>query len=107
MSTVDTKNKIENSTVPTLEASLMPAEKFLSPVSYQSINTALSSIFSETAETKIQKTRQILGETATNLTDTEIEVFVTELQCLVDSWFDVYEEQAFNGLTLQHILTGQ
>lgn len=107
MLATDIKTGTTNDTTAVSKTSPLPTERYLSPVSYQSINTALSSIFSDAAETKIHKARQLLGETAANLTDTEVDVFVTELQCLVDSWFDVYEKQAFNGLTLQQILTGQ
>jgi len=82
-------------------------QPLISPTTYTTLNTALSSIFPTPAEeTKVQKARMILQEVASNLTDEEVEIFITELQCLIDSWFDVYEKQAFDGLTLKELLKG-
>lgn len=79
----------------------------ISQATYKSLDTALGSIFPTPAEeTKVQKARMILQEVATDLTDEEVEIFITELQCLVESWFDVYEKQAFDGLTLKELLKG-
>lgn len=74
---------------------------------YKSIDTALRSIFPTVQEeTKLQKARAILGEVAVKLPDHELELFLTKLQCLVDSWFDVYEQEVFDGKTLRDILIG-
>lgn len=82
-------------------------QPLLSPATYRTLDTALSSIFPTPAEeTKVQKARMLLQEVAVNLTDEEVEIFITELQCLIESWFDVYEKQAFDGLTLEELLKG-
>lgn len=88
------------------EVALKPAALF-SPASYQTIDTALRSIFPTPAEeTKVQKARAILQEVAADLTDQEVEIFLTEMQCLIDSWLDVFEKEAFDGLTLKEVLHG-
>ncbi len=66
---------------------------------------ALNNIFPDNKEeSKLQKARKILGETAKGQSDNEIQVFVTELQCLIDSWFDYFEKEVFEGVTLKQLL---
>ncbi|HSX42046.1 MAG TPA: hypothetical protein VLE93_01710 [Candidatus Saccharimonadales bacterium] len=89
------------------EAALSLNQPLLDHSGFQSIDTALRSIFPTTQEeTKVQKARAILQEVAANLSDQEVEIFITELQCLIDSWFDVYEKGVFNGLTLKELMKG-
>lgn len=89
------------------EAAVGLKQPLFSPASYQTIDTALRSIFPTPAEeTKVQKARAILQEVAADLSDQEVEIFITEMQCLIDSWLDVFEKEAFDGLTLKEVLHG-
>lgn len=72
---------------------------------HQSINNALSAIFPEhEEESKVIRTRKILGETAKTLSDERIECIVTEFQYLIDTWLNEFEKDIFNGKTLQEVL---
>lgn len=65
----------------------------------------LNSIFpGQTEENKIIKTRRILGETASSLSDEQIQCIVSEFQFLIDSWLDEYERNVFKGMTLKEVL---
>jgi len=55
-------------------------------------------------ENKIQKARAILGEAVNEVPDTEMAVYITQFQYLLDSWLDICEKEIFNGLTLQQML---
>lgn len=76
-----------------------------SSVTHKTIESALRSIFPEAAEeTKLHKARQVLKDVAAEVTDDELEIFLTKLQCIADSWFDVFEQGIFDGLTLHQVL---
>jgi len=45
-----------------------------------------------------------MGELVTDLSDEELEVYMTEFQYLIDAWFDDFERQAFDGQTLKQVL---
>jgi hypothetical protein len=69
------------------------------------IDDALQAIFTNpTQETLLQKTRRIMGNTVTDLSDDELEVYITEFQHLIDYWLDTFEKQIFDGMTLQQVL---
>ena len=55
-------------------------------------------------ESKIQQARGILGDTAKDMTDEELSVYLTQFEYLLEGWLDSYEKQLFNGLTLQQML---
>ena len=68
------------------------------------IQDALRQIFPEQQEeSSVQKARKIMGEAINNLTDAELDKYLTEFQYLIDSWVDDYERQVFEGLTLQQV----
>ncbi|HSX15906.1 MAG TPA: hypothetical protein VLF40_03900 [Candidatus Saccharimonadales bacterium] len=70
-----------------------------------SIDDALRNIFpTQAEETQLQKARRTLGNSAIALTDEELEVHLTEVQHLIDYWLDTFEQQLFDGMTLQQIL---
>lgn len=70
----------------------------------QPIDDALQRIFtSSQEETKLQRTRRIMGQVVAEVSDEELEVYITELQYLIDTWFDEFERQAFDGLTLKQL----
>ena len=72
-----------------------------------SLENTLNTIFPEPKEeNKLIKARRILGEVAQGQSDEQLQVFLTELQYLINSWFDEYEKQLFDGLTLEQLLRG-
>ena len=71
----------------------------------QPVSDALGRIFvTDQEQTRIQKTRGIMGELVADLSDEELEVYMTEFQYLIDEWLDGFERQAFGGQTLKQIL---
>lgn len=71
----------------------------------QTIDEALNVILPDKKEeSKLQKARTILGDLTTDQSDEELQVFVTELQYMIDALMDVYEQQIFDGQTLKQIL---
>ena len=69
---------------------------------YQSI----SELFPEQNydDKEIKKARQLLGDTAKDMTSDEIKTFITEVKYLCDSILDKFEREIFNGMTLQELL---
>lgn len=55
-------------------------------------------------ERTIQEAREILGESASNLTDEQVFDLVNEVQFLVDSWLEEYERKVFDGKSLDELL---
>lgn len=71
----------------------------------QSLETTLRRIFPTTQEeTKVQRARQILGDTVESLKDEELEVYLTKFQFLIDNCLDAFEKHVFKGSTLKEIL---
>ena len=59
--------------------------------SRNSIETALKSIFpTKQEESKLQKARKTLGDTAKDMPDEELESYLTEFQYLLDCWLDSF-----------------
>lgn len=52
----------------------------------------------------IQEARDILGESAESLTDEQVYDLVNDIQYLVDTWLEEYEQQVFDGKTLKEVL---
>ena len=57
-------------------------------------------------ENRLQKARRVLGEISFEITDEQLEIFITGIQFLLDSWLDNFERKMFDGLTLKQILKG-
>lgn len=55
-------------------------------------------------ERRVEKVRRMLGEDVRNLSDSELEVFLTKFNFLLDSWLDGYEQSVFDGKTLKELL---
>lgn len=55
----------------------------------------------------IQEAREILGESAKDLADSQVYDLVNEIQFLVDSWLEEYERKVFDGKTLNELLNLQ
>lgn len=69
------------------------------------LESALSKIFpGKQEETRIQKARLIMGDDVKDLSDEDLEVFLTEFQYLIDCWLDEYEKQVFNNKTLRELI---
>jgi hypothetical protein len=76
---------------------------FLNP--QQNLEQTLNSIFPNSREeNKLERARVILGEAAKDQTDEELKIFVTEIQYLIDTWLDIFEQEVFGGLTLKQLL---
>lgn len=70
-----------------------------------SLENTLKSIFPEKqVENRLQKARQIMGEAIKELSDEELESFITEFQYLIDAWVDSFEKQVFENKTLKQLL---
>ncbi len=52
----------------------------------------------------ILEAREILGESAKDLTDEQVLNLIHEIQFLVESWLEEYEKDVFDGKTLNEIL---
>lgn len=52
----------------------------------------------------ILETREILGESAKDLSDNQVYDLVNEIQYLVDSWLKEFEMNVFNGKTLDKLI---
>jgi len=69
------------------------------------LEITLQSIFpTKQEETKLIKARRILGDIATDISDTELESNIAEFQYLVDSWLDEFEKNIFDNKTLIEVL---
>jgi uncharacterized protein involved in exopolysaccharide biosynthesis len=74
---------------------------------FNELNRTLNPFISQpNKESQIEKSRRILGEVASDLSDDDLQIFLTEIQYLINSWFDHYEKQIFNGQTLRQVLNG-
>ncbi len=102
-------NKTANSSIPktaSTEKVSLPTQ----PDNPQKVlEKALNSIFiSPQEENKLAKARRILGpEITTGVSDEQLDVFIGEVQLLLDSWFDTFERKVFEGHTLREILRGE
>jgi len=54
----------------------------------------------------IDEAREILGDTAKDLTDDQIKDILVEIQYLVECWLEEYERKIFDGKTLNELLGG-
>lgn len=69
---------------------------------YDQLNQLLNN--QDQKENTIREARDILDESARNLTDTQVLDLVNEVQFLVESWLDEFERNTFNGNTLDELL---
>ncbi len=97
-----TVNNILHNNIPVKKTE--PSEPAINP--QKTLEKALSAIFTPQDEDKIVQARRILGEVANDTSDEQLGVFINETQYLLNSWFDIFERQIFNGLTLREVLKG-
>lgn len=57
-------------------------------------------------ENRVQQARRIMGQDIADLSDGDLEIFLTEFQYLIDSWLDEYERKVFDNKTLKELLGG-
>jgi len=78
---------------------------FITTRGVKSVEAALKDIFpTRQEENRLQKTRRIMGSRVDELTDHELEVYISEFQYLIDSFMDEYERKVFGNKTLKEIL---
>jgi uncharacterized protein YpuA (DUF1002 family) len=77
-----------------------------SPALSNSVTKTLNELFPEQEyqEKTIQKTKEVLGALAIDLTEENLRDIASEIQFLADSWLDDFEMEIFNGLTLNELL---
>ncbi len=69
------------------------------------IDEAMQRVFSlPHEETKLLKARNVMGYALVDVSDEDLEVYLTEFQHLIDGWFDSFEQDMFNGATLKQVL---
>ena len=91
-----TDKKFYNSKTETVIESYNPLQPLTSP---------LERIFSNTQEeSRVQKARGIMGDLVRELSDEELDIFITEFQSLITEWLDDFERQTFDGHTLKQVL---
>ena len=75
-------------------------------LSQENVYDQVNQFFNEqNQQTKtVQEARDILGESAQSLSDEQVHDLVTEIQYLVDSWLEEYEQKIFEGKTLKEII---
>jgi hypothetical protein len=73
--------------------------------SVESLDVALQQIFkTRQEETRTDKARRTMAGAVSSLTDGELDAHLTEFQHLIDYWLDTFEQQLFDGKTLQQTL---
>jgi hypothetical protein len=58
-------------------------------------------------ESRLSQARRILGQSAANLSDEDLEVKVSEFQYLLECWMDTFERSIFSNQTLTQIMKGE
>lgn len=70
---------------------------------YENLNQQLSE--QEKEQRSVLEARDILGNTAENLTDEQILSLVSEIQYLIDTWVEEFERKVYEGKTLKELLS--
>lgn len=87
------------------QSNILPLPESQSINHLASLEKTLSAIFPQPQEeNKVQKARRILGETAINLTDEQLETNLSEFEYLINDWLDEFEKYVFEGKTLKEII---
>ncbi len=99
---------ILNASINTSKPSIPPEDRRVELTPYnpqKTLESTLNSILPDSQEeNKLMKARKIMGETIKDVPDEQLQVFVTELQYLIDTFLDNFEKQVFDGLTLKQLL---
>lgn len=72
----------------------------------QSAYEGINQLFNEQnqQQSTVREARDILGESAKDLTDSEVYDLVNEVQHLVDTWLEEFERNSFDGKTLNELI---
>lgn len=69
------------------------------------IEKAVDKIFTTDKEqNKFDKARKILGESGKEITNEQLENYVSEFEYLANCWLEIFERQVFEGETLDELL---
>jgi len=69
------------------------------------LDNVLHNIFPQsTDENNIIRTRKLLGKTAEDLSNEQIQCIVMEFQFLINNWLDEFEREVFGEKTLKEVL---
>lgn len=69
------------------------------------LDNVLHNIFPQNSDVNnILRTRKLLGKTAENLSDEQIQCIFVEFQFLINSWLDEFERDVFGGKSLKEVL---
>lgn len=69
---------------------------------YEQLNNYLSE--RDQQQKTVQEAREILGDSASNLSDDKVYDLVVEMQYLVDTWLEEFEKNVFDGKTLKELI---
>jgi len=73
--------------------------------SLKSVEDALKRIFpSKQTQTRVQLARSTMGADVCDVTDGQLEIYLTEFQSMIDACLDEFERSAFDGLTLRQLV---
>lgn len=74
--------------------------------SLPSVRKSLDEMFpeQERMNKQVRQAQSILGDIAKELSPSQLQDIVSEIQFLADSWLDDYEREVFDGLTLNELL---
>lgn len=81
---------------------LSPSTKESAQGTYDQINQLFNN--KDQQEKSILEAREILGESAKDLTDNQVYDLLNEIQFLVDSWLEEFERNTFEGKTLDELI---
>jgi hypothetical protein len=81
---------------------LSPSTQSGSQGTYDQINELFN--IQDQQEKSIQEAREILGDSAKDLTDGQVYDLLNEIQFLVESWLEEFERNTFKGKTLDELL---
>lgn len=72
----------------------------------EGIYNQLNQLFNEQDKQQrdVQEAREILGDSAKDLTDSQVYDLVNEIQFLVDIWLEEFERKTFDGKTLNELI---
>lgn len=71
----------------------------------QVVESELTRIFpTKLEESKAELVRRIMGARIADLSEEELNAYITQFQFLVETWMDEFEKQVFEGRTLEQVL---
>ncbi|OGE19180.1 hypothetical protein A3J19_01210 [Candidatus Daviesbacteria bacterium RIFCSPLOWO2_02_FULL_41_8] len=83
----------------------LPKSPVPTPDPIKEFENVIATIFpTNQEENKLHKARGILGESARDYTDEELNYLVTDFEYLVDTWLDLFEKRVFQGKTLKELV---